>query len=514
MTLSARLRQLSQGQWLRLYGLLAFVIACKIMWNQHGWVNNDSLLYFEQARLLAAGELPQATALFSWIFYPALLALIHRLTTLDIHTAAVCLNVLCFVLFVAGFQQLLLEAGAKLRTLHWGMWLLFSTQYIVGDVLGMLLRDEGFWAAFTWALVYWLRGLKSGRWQAMLAFQGSMLIAILFRIEASGYLLALPLCALLMPGLSWRQRNQRWLRANVLTLLGVTVIAAAWLTGALQVEHLGRLQEVVTQVTRLFTERIDFINQKADIISRQVLGEDLDQYGVFSLWASLILIAAFKTLKVAGLPVLLALFWPRASWWHKLPEPVRHLAVATLTVSVIISLVILFNVFVLSSRYVIASGIVMLFLAAFAMSDWQQRWPKVVTTLYATLLLSLLTYSLWDKQEIDLDREAVNYIARHNTQQQPVFYDTENARFYAHLPYQGRVLGRVLFPELVRRHEVDHYAYFMITVSKDDQDVAYEQQARDVLGQHHYQLVETLYGWRKKSKALIFSRVASTATAP
>ncbi|HWU66586.1 MAG TPA: hypothetical protein VNZ84_06205 [Methylophilus sp.] len=506
MTSFSFLRKISQSQWLNIYLLAAFLIACKIMYNQHGWVNNDSLLYFEQARLIAAGQLQQAFGLFTWILYPGLLAIIHKLTGLSIHVSAISLNVLCFVIFVAGFQRLLIEAGAKLRTLHWGMLLLFSTQYIVGDVLGMLLRDEGFWAAYTWGLLFWLRALKSQHWKHILQFQAVMAVAVLFRIESSAYLLALPLCALLLPQLTWLQRLKLWLKANSLALLTTVIVAIGLLAGVLQQEQLGRLQEVFTQIAHLFTERITFINQKAAILGHQVLGEDLDQYGTFSLWSSLVLIAIFKTLKVAGLPALAVILWPRQTWWSKLPEVTRYLVISTLTISFVVSLVIIFNVFILSSRYVIASGIVMLLLAAFAITEWQQRWPKWVSKSYVLLLAVLFMYSLFDKHEIDLDRVAVDYIAQINPQHKPAFYDTENARFYADQPYTDRILGRVAFPQLVNKNEIDQYDYFMITISKDPADIAYERQALQVLGEHQYKLVNTLYGWRNKTKALIFVR--------
>lgn len=508
MTRQLPLPTLSQKQWFIFYLLAAFVLACKVMYNQHGWVNNDSLLYFEQARLLAAGQIQQAFSLYTWLFYPGLLAILHQVTGFEIHTAALCLNAVCFVLFVAGFQCLLHEAGAKMRTLHWGLLLLFSTQYIVGDVLGMLLRDEGFWAAFTWGLVYWLRSLKNKHWQDLLLFQCSMAIAVLFRIEAAAYLLALPLLLLVHHSLPWPQRLKLCLQANSLSLVIAVLVGLALITGSLHVQHLGRLQEVITQVTNLFTQRIWFINEKADIMGKQVLGNHLDDYSTFSLWASLILITAFKTLKVAGLPALLVVLWPKKTWWHKLSEHSKHLAVATLFISFIVSLVIILNVFVLSSRYVIATGIVVLMLAAFAITELQHRWPSWASRLFAGLLICLCLYSLFDKKQIDLDRQAVNYIESINPQHKPAFYDTENARFYAKQPYQDRLLGYVVFPQLVANQQIEQYDFYMITISKHEVDIAYALQAEQVMAEHGFKLVKTMYGWKKKSKVMIFSRPA------
>ena len=502
----AHVERLNLYQWRVIYLLAALMVACKVMSNQHGWVNNDSLLYFEQARLMADGQFQHAFKLFSWTFYPGLIALVHSVTGLDIQTSAQCLNAVFFVLFVAGFQQLLITAGASLRTLHWGQLLLFSTPYIVGDVLGMLLRDEGFWAAYSWGLVYWLRALQSQRWQDVILFQLCMAVAVLFRIESSAYLVALPLLMLAYPAMAWSQRLKLWLQSNMLVIACASLLALAVLLGILEIKQLGRLQEVFTQITRLFTERIDFINDKALIISKQVLGKYLDQYGTMSLWFSLILIATLKTLKVAGLPALLVLGLPDKRWWSALPSSVKQLVITTLITSFIVSVVIILNVFILSSRYVIASGIVMLMLAAFALSYWQTKWHHWATYGFTAILSLMLINTLWDRGYVDLDRQAVNYIQSINKMQQPVFYDTENARFYAKQPYRNRVIGQKLFKELVQEQKIGKYALYMITISQDDDDLAYEALATETLRQHHFTVLKTIYGWHHKSKSMIFSK--------
>lgn len=509
MTLAHRLRSMTIPQWRGLYLLLALLIVCKIMYNQHGWVNNDSLLYFEQARLLSEGAYAKAFSLFSWLLYPGLLALIHTVTTLDIHTSAQLLNAVCFVLFVAAYQQLLLEAGAKLRTLHWAHVLLFSTHYIVADVLGMLLRDEGFWAAFSWGLVFWLRALKSQQWRDGLLFQVSMIVATLFRIESAAYLIGIPFVTLCYTHLSWQQRMRLWIRGNLLSIMAVAMIVSGLLSGMLHAHQLGRLQEIVTQITQLFGARITFINQKAALLGQTILGEDLDDYATFTLWVSLLFIALVKTLKVAGYPVLWILLWPKSiDWWRKQAPAFKFLATMVILLSFAVSVVIILNVFVLSSRYVIATGIVMLVLAALAVSEWSLRWTKPFKSLVILFFVALTFYSLWDKASIDLDRQAVDFIEQINTEHKPVFYDTENARYYAHQPYIDRVLGYVLFPQLVALDKIDTYDYYMITVSKHSYDLAYEQQANEVLQQHHYRLLKTYYGWHQKTKVMIYGKPA------
>lgn len=495
-------KPISLSTWRWFYLLVALLFAMKVMSNQHGWLNNDSLLYFEQARLLAAKDWTAAFQLFQWPLYAGLVALIHTLTGLGIQTAAQCLNATCFVLFVAGFQQLLMVAGAKHRTLHWGVWLLFSTTYLVGDILGMLLRDEGFWAAYTWGLVYWCRYAESHRLKQALAFQACMAIATLFRIEAIAYLVAIPLLNFIAPATDLRQKIRRWLITNLLLISIVIILFIAMLSGIVKSQQLGRLQEVFLQLTNLFTYRLDFIHQKAEILGQQVLGNLLDDYASISLWSSLLLIILLKTVKVAGYPALLLLAWPKRGWWSNINIHMQRLVPLTLTTGFVVSIVIILNTFVLSSRYIIASGIVMLCMAAFAISHFERCWPRWVMRLWMLIIALMALNNVWDHQSIDLDRDAVNAVKKISTADSRIFYDTENARFYAKQPFLNRIDGYTLFKQTVADKQLDDYDIYIITPHHDVP--AYELYATQLLKSHHFVLEQTLYGWRKRSKAYIF----------
>lgn len=495
-------KALGLNVWRWLYLLMALLIAIKVMVNQHGWLNNDSLLYFEQARLLAAKDWAAAFQLFPWPLYAGLVALVHTVSGLEIQTSAQCLNAVYFVLFVAGFQQLLLAAGAKARTLHWGVWLLFSTTYLVGDILSMLLRDEGFWAAYTWGLVYWCRYTESHQAKQALLFQVCMVIATLFRIEAVAYLVTIPLLTFFEPSTGTRQKIRRWLISNLFVISIMIALAMALLSGALQPQQLGRLQEVFSQLSGLFTHRLDIIHQKAEVLGQQVLGNLLDDYASISLWSSLLLIVLLKTAKVAGYPALFLLLWPKRQWWGSIHRPMQRLAPLVLITGFAVSIVIILNTFVLSSRYVIASGIIMLCLAAFAISHLERCWPRWVGRLFALVIALMVINNVWDHHAIDLDRAAVNTVEKLNKPSARVFYDTENARFYAKQPFKNRIDGYTLLTKVAETGHIDDYDIYVISPHRDMP--AYESYATQLLQTHHFVLKKTLYGWRKKSKAYIF----------
>lgn len=495
-------KSISLNIWRWLYLLIALFIAIKIMANQHGWVNNDSLLYFEQARLLTAKEWAAAFQLFQWPLYAGLIALIHTVSGMEIQTSAQCLNALCFVFFVAGFQQLLLASGAKARTLHWGVWLLFSTTYIVGDILGMLLRDEGFWATYTWGLVYWCRYATSHQPKQALLFQLCMIVATLFRVEAIAYMVAIPLLTLIESSVPFRQKMRRWLTSNLLIIAIIAALAIALLTGSLQSQQLGRLQEVFSRLSDLFTHRLDVISQKTEILGQKILGNLLDDYASISLWTSLVLIILLKTSKVAGYPTLLLLLWPKHHWWSSLSRPMQQLAPVVLVTGLIVSTVIILNTFVLSSRYIIASGIVMLCLSAFAISYFERYWPRWSVRFIILLIALMAVNNICDRHAIDLDRATVNAVAKIRAPDSRVFYDTENARFYAKQSFRNRIDGYKLLKHVAKEGQIEDYDIYVINPHHDIPE--YESYATQLLQAHHFVVKETLYGWRKKSKAYIF----------
>ncbi len=157
-----KLLSLSENQLQKFITLLAVLIACQVIYTQHGWINDDSVLYFEMARLFSMGEWKQGVAMFSWPFYPALISAVHQLTRFEIQTSAQVLNVLFFAITTYSFISLIRLAGGNKTTLICGGFLLLSSAYIVGDVLPMLMRDQGFWAAFLTSLVYFTRFYHAG----------------------------------------------------------------------------------------------------------------------------------------------------------------------------------------------------------------------------------------------------------------------------------------------------------------------------------------------------------------
>lgn len=498
---SSDIAALRPAQHIALLIVLSALVALRVTYVQHGWVNDDSLLYFEVARHLAHGEWQAAYSLFPWLLYPALLALGHMVTGLDIHTTAQIINIALFALFSWGFALLILQAGGSIKTMWWGGLLLLSAQYIIGDILGMLLRDEGFWACLTWALLFLLRYMQRSKTADAYYFLFAIIFAMLFRLEAIVYFI-LPLTILTNTALPLRKRLYKTVHGVSIPLCGGLLISMAVVIGIVKIAHLGRLQEITYLLQQGMIERLQFIQAKANLMGKQVLGHHLDDYSHFAIWGSLILITLNKTLKVAGWPVLISLIAGRKAWRH-INHHARHLFSLHMVVGFVTSLLIIINVFILSSRYVIASGIIMLVVGAFCVEHLYAKAPIWAKRGLLLLLAGMLFANLHDSSRVDLDRLAVEYLQSVNTSQQSVLYDTENARFYAHQPFMKRIPSHKLVESLLENGKITDYNYLMISIADDRAE--YEQSVQRRLSVN-FDHIHTLYGWKKKTKVLIYRK--------
>lgn len=73
-------KKISNNQLHLILIMLAMLLTIQIQYIQHGWINPDSVLYFESARLFANGEWQQGFSVFKWPLYALLIAFIHNVT--------------------------------------------------------------------------------------------------------------------------------------------------------------------------------------------------------------------------------------------------------------------------------------------------------------------------------------------------------------------------------------------------------------------------------------------------
>ena len=442
-----KIPEISTNRLILLVSFAAVLLAAQINYIQHGWINNDSVLYFEAARLFASGEWSEGYRLFPWPLYSALVALTHKITGFSIHLSAQLLNVLFFGITTASFLKIIQLSGGNNKTILAGSLILFSSQYVVGDVLQMLMRDQGFWAFFLISLIFLIRFYRLNTLSDALLWQMSILVAMFFRIEAISYLVLLPLILLLKPDETIGNRVIALIKCNVLNVAGTLAIGAVLLvSNDLSIDSFGRLREVFT--LNLYTELTRNLFEKSEIMAFQVLGGYLDEFALEGLLLTFLFIMISKMVSTTGLiNVALAFFTIRRKEKLVHQDSWRVLG-AALCIAALNMFLIITKVFVLSGRYVIALAFLVMILASFflaeafkyfnSQSGREKTKKRLLIFVMIVMALGLIKNVLPKKDGYNYEQDAVAWLTQNNPQHLPVFFDDARLRYYANSEYIGR----------------------------------------------------------------------------
>lgn len=470
-----KLTQLPANRLIWLLTAVGVLIAMQVNYIQHGWINNDSVLYFEAARLFSIGEWKSSFELWGWPLYPALIALVHTISGFSLHFSAQILNVLFFGIATLSFLQLIRLCGGDNLTLLCGALLLFSSQYIVGDALQMLLRDQGFWAFFLAALVFFVRFYRSLSWAGAIAWQLAMITAMLFRVEGITYLAMLPFAILWRPDTTLQSRGLALIKAhgiNIAILLAVVIYIG--LTG-LSMQYLGRLKEIFTP--NLYQELTALFNAQSEIMATQVLGGFLDEFATEGLILTFLFVMISKAISTTGwIAIGLAVYTVKLRQRLLDCDAWRILAVV-ITIALIDMFLIILKVFVLSGRYVAPLALMLILLAAFGLSELfrhlkkvsiKQRW--LVYILAVVLVLGMVKNILPKLAGHNYQQDAIAWVKSHNSDNLPVFYDSSRVRYYAGEPFIGAwmdVWQKVT--EATEDGSIHKYDFLLISQEEDEE---------------------------------------------
>lgn len=432
--------------WLTLAGtLLGLWIAVM----QHGWVNSDGTLYLEVARRLAEGDWQGGLKLYKWPLFSWLTAQLHLLTGLRLDNAARLLTTLAFGVTTWGFLSLIKEAGGRRETLLAGAALLFSSPYIVGDVLPMIMRDQGYWAFYLLSLLYFMRYYRDARLVHALLWQGCAILATLFRVEALSLLLLLPLSLLFHPQTGWLERLRQTLLAYLLPLSAAAVlIAMALLLPSADIQHkLGRLPEAFRALVHVYHQISSGLPEKARLYGDLVLGSYLDGYAMKGL---LLTLALALISKVAGTSTWLATALALGGKYCKAGRMAAHARTVFFWVAginLLNLLVVLLTEFLLSGRFTISLAFIVLIFAAFSLAGLYRNWRErqADRPRAALLLLAVLLMTVWMIDNLiqrdathGYEREAVIWVQQQVPRDARVYYDSPHLRYYASAPWAGR----------------------------------------------------------------------------
>ncbi|MGB7817027.1 MAG: hypothetical protein WBL28_11830 [Methylotenera sp.] len=351
-----------------------------------------------------------------------------------------------FGITTASFLKIIELAGGGTRVMLACALILFSSHYLVGDVLEMLMRDQGFWAFYLTSLVFFIRFFKTKNYMDAFFWQISAILTTLFRIEAISYLIFLPTILLFTQHDPWKHRLGNFLKCNFLNIIaGVGVLAALLLHHGLTISNFGRLREVFT--SSLYQELTQQLHEKSTIMAGQVLGKYLQDFAVQGLLLTFIYVMIAKTISSTGI-INIGLSWFAIKARRNLiDEQAFQVLRATAIIAIINMALIITKVFVLSGRYVIALSLVLMIFASFYLADLVKyiksasandkklKWLTVALIVFMSL--SLVKNILPKEEGYNYLQDAAAWVKSNNKENKPVFYDETRIRYYAGAPFVG-----------------------------------------------------------------------------
>lgn len=495
--------------------ILGTLIASWIMYIQQGWVNDDSVLYFEAARLFSTGEWKSGLKLFPWPLYSLLISGLHLITGFSLHLSAQVLNaVFIFISFYSLLKLITLASGDKL-TLLIASLLFVSTSYIFGDVVGMLLRDQGFWAFILTALVFFIKFYREGQLKDAIYWQVFAIISILFRIEAFTYIALLPFLLLTKPDTSVRKKIDLLLKSHILNLLvSASIPIAVLMSGSIHLNDLGRIQEIFTAFSDIKRNFTLHITEKVNIMGSDVLGEPLKKFAWSGLLMTLTLIVLSKCLLVAGLVPLILITSNYKSIKSAISSDVANILLMTAVIVIINGMLIILKVNLLSSRYVVLFGLIAIIFASFSARISLKQLKLNQLSNYSKLLLSLalvlsfVTFilNILPKHEgYNYQKLATDYVKTQNKENKKVFYVSPRARFYAGEPYLDRGYDYWDYTlSAIEDGSIYEHDYLVINLDIDENTGPRESLLKEKLTD--YTLIKIIYGYKNKKRMLIYKK--------
>lgn len=489
--------------------MMAALIAAQVQYIQHGWINPDSTLYLTAAKFFSNGEWDAGFDVFNWPFYSLWITAVNKITGLGVHVSAQILNVAFFAIATYSFIKIITLAGGKQRQIVAGALIWLSAQYMIGGVLEMLMRDEGFWAFFLLSIVFFIKFYQQHKFKDALIWQTSIIIATLFRIEAILYLMFLPFILLLQTGFNTKQKWKNLLAAHAINIgLAVIIILLFTFNDNLSTKLIGRLNEVFT--TNLWQQFTKQLIEKSNIMGNLVLGGYLKEFAIPSLLITFLYVICVRIISSTGLIVVALSAFAMKSYKRLFDAQAYQVLNATALIALFNMGLIITKVFVLSGRYVLAFSFVLMVFAAFyfaklLFNNHQNKKVNWLTIALVVLMLGGAVKNILPKQAgYNYMQDAVAWVKANNVKNAPVFYDEVRMRYYAGQPFQASDADNWLAVlEKIQRGELEKYEYLVITS-------AYKEPSRaSTLAKQlsNFQLATTIYGPKKKKTILIYQKI-------
>jgi hypothetical protein len=167
---------------------------------------------------------------------------------------------------------------------------------------------------------------------------------------------------------------------------------------------------------------------------------------------------------------------------------------------------IIISTFVLTSRYVVALGLIIMLLAAFHMAALFREGERSHKLLRVALLIILslsLIKNLWPKNDYhNYEQQSVAWVKEHGSIDSKIFYSSARVRYYASAPYTDRTDSVESIDIAIKNGSITSYDYLVLNI---EDDLA-EQKLELKLSALGFERIKDFHGSGNKKLIWIFAK--------
>ena len=352
-------------------------------------INPDAICYLQSAETMKMG-LSAAMHLCDqakWPFYSALIYSLASVTKLSVYYSASILNGIFALISVVTFIGIIQFLTPSKRIL-WLAAFVILLAHQFNSIKIYIVRDHGFWAFYLLSLFFLLHYFRKPEWRTAIAWNVSLGLAILFRIEGVIFLLFLPLFVWFDVSRTWLSRFNSYFRLNILLLFVLAMVAVWVMYHSQQVfSNVGRMGEVEFQVIHGFDMVTQHFRNNSVALAQHVLSPYAESEAATALFLMLISWYIFSV--AANISFIYAVLVVYA-WRNKLliaDNRARLVLWAYVIINIVITTIFLIENMFLSKRYLLALSLTLMIWVPFALDRLielrqKTKWPLVLAVFF------------------------------------------------------------------------------------------------------------------------------------
>ena len=327
-------------------------------------INRDGIMYLQQVEAYLTGGLASAKLIYDWPAFSIIVAWVHKITSLPIEAAGFLTNSLLFIILTDAIILIssLLVTSQRQLAIAAVLVLCFIP---INEYRDFILRDPGYWAFSSLALYQFMLFVLSPSYKTASLWQLFIVIAILFRIEGSVILFALPFFLFFInpPVLAIKRFFQSLYLAIISALIALATLASQT-DFSVAFGKLGSISKYLDLDKYLY-----LLDKYSTVIEQQVLNRYSDEYASQILISGMLFMLVYKLLKTFSISYLIicfiTYFTPSSKELSARQCLLQQLLLYFFSLNIFILSMFLFKEYFISSRYAVLALVSLLLLVMY-----------------------------------------------------------------------------------------------------------------------------------------------------